>query len=150
MGLASAVNHGPGHSGLVESSVPALSKENRTRINGLFENDKYELPNEERPDCHKDGHSYSAVYGRMHWDRPSQTISTGLLTPGRGRYIHPVRQRVITRHGVARIQAFPDSFKFVVNGHDPARNAITKWIGDAVPPVLGYAALLPLLTPCGG
>lgn len=130
----------------VMDTVPALSEENRTRINWLFENDEYELPNEERPDCHKDGHSYPSVYGRMYWDKPAQTITTGFLTPGRGRYIHPIRPRVITPHEAARIQAFPDSFKFVVNGHDPARNAITKWIGDAVPPVLGYAALLPLLT----
>ena len=127
-------------------TVPALSEENRTRINWLFDNEKYELPNEERPDCHKDGHSYPSVYGRMFWGKPAQTITTGFLTPGRGRYIHPIRPRVITPHEAARIQAFPDSFKFVVNGHDPARNAITKWIGDAVPPVLGYAALLPLLT----
>lgn len=34
----------------------------------------------------------------------------------------------------------------VVNGHDSARNAITEWIGEAVPPGLGYAALLPLLS----
>lgn len=130
----------------VMDTVPALSEENRSRINWLFENDKYELPNEERPDCHKEGHSYPSVYGRMFWEKPAQTITTGFLTPGRGRYIHPIRPRVITPHEAARIQAFPDSFKFVVNGHDPARNAITKWIGDAVPPVLGYAALLPLLT----
>lgn len=130
----------------VMDTIPTLSEENRTRINWLFDNDKYELPNEERPDCHKDGHSYPSVYGRMHWDKPAQTITTGFLTPGRGRYIHPMQPRVITPHEAARIQAFPDSFKFVVNGHDPARSAITKWVGDAVPSILGYAALLPLLT----
>lgn len=130
----------------VMDTVPTLSEENRMRIKWLFENDAHDLPNEERPDCHRDGHSYPSVYGRMHWDKPAQTITTGFLTPGRGRYIHPVRHRVITPHEAARIQAFPDSFRFVVNGHDPSRSAITKWIGDAVPPVLGYAALLPLLT----
>jgi len=130
----------------VMDTIPALSEENRSRINWLFDNNKYELPNEERPECHRDGHSYPSVYGRMYWDKPAQTITTGFLTPGRGRYIHPVRPRVITPHEAARIQAFPDSFRFVVNGHDPARNALTKWIGDAVPPVLGYAALMPLLS----
>lgn len=135
----------PIHHGVMDT-VPALSEENRSRINWLFDNGKYELPNEERPDCHKDGHSYPSVYGRMHWDKPAQTITTGFLTPGRGRYIHPIRPRVITPREAARIQAFPDNFKFVINGHDPARSLITKWIGDAVPPVLGYAALLPLLT----
>ena len=79
-------------------------------------------------------------------EQPSQTITTGFSTPGRGRYIHPERRRVITAHEAARIQSFPDSFRFVVNGHDPSRLALTKWIGDAVPPLLGYAATLPLLT----
>ncbi|GAA5003690.1 DNA cytosine methyltransferase [Pseudoluteimonas lycopersici] len=129
----------------VMDTVPALSEENRSRISWLFANDKHELPNHERPDCHKDGHSYPSVYGRMFWEKPAQTITTGFLTPGRGRYIHPLQPRVITPHEAARIQAFPDSFRFVVNGHDPARAAISKWIGDAVPPVLGYAAMLPLL-----
>ncbi|MCW5665457.1 MAG: DNA cytosine methyltransferase [Piscinibacter sp.] len=129
----------------VMDTVPALSEENRARIGYLFKHDVYELPNQERPDCHKDGHTYPSVYGRMYWSKPAQTITTGFLTPGRGRYIHPARPRVITPREAARIQAFPDSFRFVVNGHDPARNALTKWIGDAVPPVLGYAAVLPLL-----
>ncbi len=130
----------------VMDTVPLLSDENRSRIEWLFKNDEYDLADKERPDCHKDGHSYPSVYGRMYWEKPAQTITTGFLTPGRGRYIHTYRRRVITPHEAARIQAFPDSFKFVVNGHDPARNAITKWIGDAVPPVLGYAAVLPLVT----
>lgn len=130
----------------VMDTVPALSEENRARIKYLFDNDLYELPNEVRPDCHKDGHTYPSVYGRLWWEKPSQTITTGFLTPGRGRYIHPLRPRVITPREAARIQSFPDSFRFVVNGHDPARNALTKWIGDAVPPLLGYAACLPLLT----
>lgn len=130
----------------VMDSVPVLSEENLARIAWLFENDKHNLPNEERPDCHKDGHSYPSVYGRMYWDRPAQTITTGFLTPGRGRYIHPLVPRVITPREAARIQAFPDNFRFVVNGHDPARTSLSKWIGDAVPPVLGYAAALPLLT----
>jgi DNA (cytosine-5)-methyltransferase 1 len=130
----------------VMDTVPALSEENRSRIDYLFKHNLYELPNAERPDCHKDGHNYPAVYGRMYWDKPAQTITTGFLTPGRGRHVHPARPRVITPREAARIQAFPDSFRFVVNSQDPPRNALTKWIGDAVPPVLGYAATLPLLT----
>lgn len=134
----------PVQTGIMDT-VPALSDENRSRIDYLFKHDKYELPNEERPDCHKDGHTYPSVYGRMYWDKPAQTITTGFLTPGRGRYVHPARPRVITPREAARIQAFPDSYRFVVNAHEPSRAALTKWIGDAVPPVLGYAAALPLL-----
>jgi DNA (cytosine-5)-methyltransferase 1 len=136
---------GNGSSLGVMDTIPALSSDNRSRIDFLFDNNLYELPNAVRPDCHRDGHTYPSVYGRLRWEKPAQTITTGFLTPGRGRYIHPVQRRVITPHEAARLQSIPDSFRFVVNEHDPARAALTKWIGDAVPPLLGYAAALPLL-----
>jgi DNA (cytosine-5)-methyltransferase 1 len=132
------------HTGVMDT-VPALSEENRTRIDHLFDHELYDLPDSVRPDCHKNGHTYPSVYGRLWWERPAQTITTGFLTPGRGRYVHPKERRVITPREAARIQTFPDTFRFIVNGHDPARNALTKWIGDAVPPLLGYAATLPLM-----
>lgn len=129
----------------IMDTVPALSEENLARIKHLFDNDLYDLPDDVRPDCHKNGHTYPSVYGRLRWDKPSQTITTGFLTPGRGRYIHPLRQRVISPREAARIQLFPDTFQFVVGGREPMRNALTKWIGDAVPPLLGYAATLPVV-----
>jgi DNA (cytosine-5)-methyltransferase 1 len=129
----------------VMDTVPAMSDENRKRINYLFDHDEYDLPDAVRPDSHKNGHTYPSVYGRMYWEKPAQTITTGFLTPGRGRHIHPIRRRVITPHEAARIQSFPDTFRFVVGDEDPSRAALTKWIGDAVPPLLGYAATLPLL-----
>lgn len=132
-------------SGIMDTT-PVLSAENLTRIHYLFKNDLYDLPNEVRPDCHKDGHTYPSVYGRLWWDKPSQTITTGFLTPGRGRYVHPLRPRVITPHEAARIQSFPDTFSFVIDpANPPSRAGVQKWIGDAVPPLLGYAAILPLM-----
>ena len=130
----------------IMDTTPMLSQDNLTRIHHLFDNDLYDLPDEVRPDCHKNGHTYPSVYGRLWWDKPSQTITTGFLTPGRGRYIHPLRPRVITPHEAARIQSFPDTFSFVVDASNPpSRAGIQKWIGDAVPPLLGYAATLPLM-----
>src|SRR5690606_30860570 len=46
-----------------------LSEDNRTRVNWLHEHDLYDLPDEHRPECHRDGHTYDSVYGRMHADR---------------------------------------------------------------------------------
>jgi len=130
----------------IMDTVPAMSDENASRIKHLFEHDLHELPDTERPDSHKNGHTYPSVYGRLWWHKPSQTITTGFLTPGRGRHIHPLRPRVITPHEAARIQTFPDSFRFVVDPDTPpSRAALQKWIGDAVPPLLGYAATLPLM-----
>lgn len=130
----------------IMDTTPILSADNLIRIHHLFDNDLYDLPDAVRPDCHKNGHTYPSVYGRLWWDKPSQTITTGFLTPGRGRYIHPLRPRVITPHEAARIQSFPDTFSFVVDvANPPSRAGIQKWIGDAVPPLLGYAATLPLM-----
>ena len=126
--------------------APALSPENRARINYLHDHDEYDLPDHQRPECHKDGHTYPSVYGRMYWDKPAQTITTGFMTPGRGRYIHPGQRRVITAREAARIQGFPDTYDFSVDGGAPSKKALTKWIGDAVPSWLGYAAVLTALS----
>lgn len=126
--------------------VPALSPENRARIDYLHDHHEYDLPDHERPDCHKDGHTYPSVYGRMYWDRPAQTITTGFMTPGRGRYVHPSQRRVITAREAARIQGFPDTYDFALDGGAPSKKALSKWIGDAVPCRLGYAAVLTALS----
>ena len=118
-----------------------LSEVNRRRIEYLFDEGIYDLPNEQRPDSHKGGHTYPSIYGRLKWDKPSGTITTGFNTPGRGRYIHPDRQRTLTPHEAARIQGFPDCFEFkTVSGDTPSRSSLSDMIGDAVPPAVGYAA----------
>ena len=68
-----------------------LSAENMRRIAYLFDNDEYNLPDRLRPDSHKGGHTYPAIYGRLRWDKPAGAITTGFSSPGRGRYIHPAR-----------------------------------------------------------
>lgn len=123
------------------ASVTDLSAENKRRIDWLFEHDEYDLALSERPDSHKGGTTYTSVYGRLRKDEPSPTITTGFLSPGRGRYIHPTERRVITPHEAARLQGFPDTFDFAVHPErQPHRGELSKWIGDAVPMPLGYAA----------
>jgi DNA (cytosine-5)-methyltransferase 1 len=123
-----------------------LSEENQARIRHLFENDSYRLPNEVRPDCHKDGHTYPSVYGRLSMDGIANTITTGFASPGRGRYVHPTRQRALTAHEAARLQGFPDSFKFTDStGKDLTNKAYGKLIGDAVPPPLGFVPVIATL-----
>jgi len=130
----------------VMDSVPALSAENRLRIDYLFDNDLYDLPDHMRPACHRNGHTYPSVYGRLRWDSSAGTITTGFVTPGRGRFIHPSRRRPLTPREAARLQGFPDWFEFRA-GHAavPKKNTLAKWIGDAVPPILGYSAVLSAL-----
>jgi DNA (cytosine-5)-methyltransferase 1 len=54
--------------------------------------------------------------------------------------------RTITPHEAARIQGFPDGYKFrLADGSHPTKSKLTKWIGDAVPMPLGYVAGLSAL-----
>lgn len=137
--------------------TPSLqTKLNKKRIAWLFKKkDRHDLPDWKRPDCHKNKtHSYKSMYGRMYWNEPAQTITTGFGSPGQGRYIHPHRARTITPHEAARVQYFPDSFSFQTAAGEPRRTKLAVMIGNAVPPKLTYvvglaaisAALLPEVT----
>ena len=87
------------------------------------------------------------MYGRLWWDQPAQTITTGFGSMGQGRYVHPTRRRTITPHEAARLQTIPD---YVQLGVDEQRSAWADMIGNAVPPFLTRAlgrTLLPHLTP---
>ena len=127
--------------------VPTVhSNENQARIDWLFDNGAYTLPDSRRPRCHQDGTTYGAVYGRMRPDRPAATITTGFTSPGRGRFVHPTERRVITPREASVIQGFPLGYRFVTaGGGAPSRTQLAKWIGDAVPMPLGYAAALSAL-----
>ena len=91
--------------------------------------------------------THRTVYGRLDPDGPAGTITTGFMTPGRGRYVHPTQKRTINPHEAARIQGFPDDYRFTLDGKPPTTQLLTKWIGDAVPMPLGYAAALSVLGP---
>jgi DNA (cytosine-5)-methyltransferase 1 len=128
--------------GVFDSSA-RHSPRNQARIRHLFDNDLYDLPNEERPDCHRlKQHSYTAVYGRMRPDRAAPTITRGFGSTGQGRFVHPTRARTLTPHEAARLQGFPDFFDF-----RPAekRTSLAHMIGNAVPSRLAYAAVAGLM-----
>ena len=77
---------------------------------------------------------YYDVYGRLHWDRPSITVTNYARNPASGRFVHPEQDRGLTKREVARLQSFPDSFKFCGTFDD-----IFRQIGEAVPPRLSTA-----------
>jgi DNA (cytosine-5)-methyltransferase 1 len=83
------------------------------------------------------------LFGRLWWDRPAFTIRTEFYKPEKGRYLHPEQHRPITHREAARLQSFPDSFKFV-----GPKIEIARQIGNAVPPLLAARladCVLPLL-----
>ena len=118
--------------------APRSSAANLERMHWLLSNDEYDLPNELRPACHQGDHSYVSMYGRLRWDEPAQTITSGFGSIGQGRYMHPDLPRALTAHEAARIQAFPDYFRF-----DAARSRTEAAviIGNAVPPPLGASVV---------
>lgn len=84
------------------------------------------------------------LFGRLWWDKPGVTIRTEFFKPEKGRYLHPSQHRPITHREAARIQSFPDEFRFI-----GSKTEVAKQIGNAVPPVLAarvadcvYALLL--------
>ncbi len=130
-------------SGSIVDIPSTPSKDNRARIDYLFNNGLYDLPNEERPPCHRDKEqTYNSVYGRLRWDAPAQTITSGFYSMCMGRYVHPSRRRTLTAHEAARLQFFPDFFRFEAAG---SRTALAKMIGNAVPMKLSYALVRELL-----
>ena len=122
---------------LLVDRVAVPQVQTQKRIDYLFDNDLYELPNEQRPACHRDkAHSYDTVYGRLRWDKLAQTITSGFYCMCMGRYVHPEQRRTLTAHEAARLQFFPDFFDFT-----PARSRtkLAEIIGNAVPPKGAYA-----------
>jgi DNA (cytosine-5)-methyltransferase 1 len=126
------------------NSEAELSPENQTRIKHLFQENLFNLPLHLRPKCHQQGTSYTASYGRMYPDAPAPTLTTGLFSPGRGRFVHPSQPRTLTPREAARIQGFPDWYQFDPNGKTTRTN-LSKWIGDAVPSILGSIAVSALI-----
>jgi DNA (cytosine-5)-methyltransferase 1 len=146
IGSSSAISDlSPCMSENVFNTPSTLDKTNQERIEFLFNNNLYNLPNHVRPECHKDGHTYPSVYGRLIPDKPANTITTGFMSPGRGRYVHPTERRCLTPHEAARLQGFSDSFRFnCSSGRVSTKKTLSKVIGDAVPPPLAFVPALSL------
>jgi DNA (cytosine-5)-methyltransferase 1 len=72
-------------------------------------------------------------YGRLDPDLPSGTILTK-CDPHGGTVIHYDQDRVLSVREAARIQSFPDTFRFTGTLTEQYRQ-----IGNAVPPLLAQA-----------
>ena len=72
-------------------------------------------------------------YKRLTWDEPSRSITAHLAKDGYW-YIHPGQHRTLSVREAARIQSFPDRFRFAGTPMHRYRQ-----IGNAVPPLLAEA-----------
>ncbi|MFI1457807.1 DNA cytosine methyltransferase [Streptomyces roseus] len=93
-----------------------------------------------------DAEQFTDKYKKLDWNELSRTITAHIAKDGYW-YIHPEEPRTLTVREAARIQTFPDRFRFAGTRSDAFRQ-----IGNAVPPLLGEAAarvLLPQDAPVG-
>ena len=73
---------------------------------------------------------FNDKYNRLDWEKLSRTITAHIAKDGYW-YIHPAEPRTITVREAARIQTFPDTFRFA-----GTRSHAFSQIGNAVPPAL--------------
>lgn len=78
--------------------------------------------------------AYCNTYARLLPNEPSPTITRNFGTPSSSRCVHPFQPRALSTREGARLQGFPDDYKFV--GGKQSKNL---QIGNAVPPILGEA-----------
>ena len=89
------------------------------------------LPGHLTLQCHKDCNGFKDVYGRMAWDGPAPTITTGCFNPSKGRFLHPSENRCITMREAALLQSFPHTYKFPA---ELGKVQVATMIGNALPP----------------
>lgn len=89
------------------------------------------LPPSLRLVCHQKSNGFNDVYGRMRWDEPAPTITTGCFNPSKGRFLHPEEDRAITMREAALLQSFPRDYYFPA---ELGKVAIARLIGNALPP----------------
>lgn len=96
------------------------------RIHGERVRSRYEkiLPGERDRVDHTD---------RIDPERPSGTVLVGSSAGGGRPHIHPYEPRVITVREAARLQSFPDWYKFSGSSTEQYRQ-----VGNAVPPLMAY------------
>ncbi len=134
------------HKAMTSDSIfyktPRATKVNQDRMDWFFEDgfegERYDLPNHLRPKCQQGDHTYPAVYGRMRWEEPAPTLTTGFGCNGRGRFTHPLEARVLSPHEAARVQTFPDFFNMRMI---KKRTDLHTLIGNAVPPLMARHVL---------
>ncbi|MCS4495920.1 DNA cytosine methyltransferase [Pantoea sp. B623] len=96
-------------------------------------------PSNLRAKCHQkeSGSTFTAVYGRMSWDKLGSTITTQCTGFGNGRFGHPEQDRAISLREAALLQSFPVDYDFWPAELKVEMKSVARLIGNAVPVRLG-------------
>lgn len=131
-----AMRYGCGHD-VDNHYAPRMSEANLARISALKPGQDWrDLPRELLPmgmqrALRKD---HTRRYRRMTWDGVPRSIITRFRDPKSGEYTHPEQHRTISIREAARIQSFPDWFRFLGTLSDQYDQ-----VGNAVPPLMARA-----------
>jgi DNA (cytosine-5)-methyltransferase 1 len=90
-----------------------------------------DLSEKRQLECHKRCDGFKDVYGRMEWDNPAPTITSGFFNPSKGRFLHPTKNRAVTIREASLLQGFPKYYKFEV---EHGKVTLALMIGNALPP----------------
>lgn len=82
---------------------------------------------------------FTDKYNRLDWNDLSRSITAHIAKDGYW-YIHPSEARTLTVREAARVQTFPDRFRF-----SGTRSHAFRQIGNAVPPLLAEAIAVEIL-----
>lgn len=127
-----------------KSSAPAKLKLPEIVPSGIALEGVHELPNQDiRPHTKavierfskvpQGGRDRGSYCDRIDPAEPSHTIVVGSSAGGARPHIHPTENRVITVREAARLQSFPDWYRFIGSSTEQYRQ-----VGNAVPPLLAY------------
>ena len=68
----------------------------------------------------------TTLYYRLTWTKPSYTITCNFTNVSSGPFVHPSEDRSLTPREAARLQSFPDRYRFI-------DKQVQRQIGNAVP-----------------
>ena len=81
--------------------------------------------------CHRGRDGFFDVYGRMRWEDVAPTITAGVYTPSKGRFLHPEENRCVSLREAAVLQSFPKAYRFPI---ELGKMHLALLIGNAIPP----------------
>lgn len=101
----------------------------KKRFETLNEGENFHnLPKEQKLTYAKGDRTQNTIYLKLLYDQPSGTV----VNVRKSMWIHPKHSRALSIREAARLQTFPDRFKF-----EGTKDSQYQQVGNAVPPLLG-------------
>jgi DNA (cytosine-5)-methyltransferase 1 len=110
------------------TATTKVAKERFEKI--LPGNNFHSLPDNLKDTYENPERTQNTIYKRLVYNEPSDTV----VNVRKSMWIHPELNRAVSAREAARLQSFPDDYKFI-----GTKNSVYQQIGNAVPPLLGRA-----------